>query len=161
NYDLVHFNTSGDRRGMLRDAFTLWILRRSRTAKFLKIHGSDANILARPDLLSRIARRQLLKRSDAILVLSTEERRNYISAGWDDNKVFVVPNVVERNVNSRSNRIHTRFEISPDVPIFLFIGRFIPAKGLMDAIRACRLIRDSGTSFMLLCVGDGPDRQAA
>jgi glycosyltransferase involved in cell wall biosynthesis len=161
NYDLVHFNTSADRRAILRDAFTLWLLRRSKAVKFLKIHGSDADLLAHPDWLSRIALKQLVKHTDAIGTLSTEEQNNFIQAGWEKKKTFVVPNVVEPNVNGRSDRLHIRLGISPDVPIFLFIGRFIPAKGLIDVIRACGLVRDRGVRFKLLCVGDGPDRSKA
>lgn len=42
-----------------------------------------------------------------------------------------------------------------------FIGRLIPAKGLLDVIAACGLLRDQGAEFTLFCVGDGPARAAA
>ena len=48
-----------------------------------------------------------------------------------------------------------------DVPLLLFIGRFIPAKGLLDVIRACGLLRDRGQQFLLLAIGDGPVRADA
>jgi glycosyltransferase involved in cell wall biosynthesis len=47
------------------------------------------------------------------------------------------------------------------MPLLLFIGRFIPAKGLIDVIQACGLLRDRGQRFHLLCLGDGPARQEA
>jgi glycosyltransferase involved in cell wall biosynthesis len=48
-----------------------------------------------------------------------------------------------------------------DRPLLLFIGRFIPAKGLLDVILASGLLRDDGIKFLLMCVGDGPTRAEA
>jgi glycosyltransferase involved in cell wall biosynthesis len=48
-----------------------------------------------------------------------------------------------------------------DLPSLLFIARFIPAKGLLDVIRACGLLRDRGTDCVLFCIGDGPARREA
>jgi glycosyltransferase involved in cell wall biosynthesis len=61
----------------------------------------------------------------------------------------------------RSDELHVQYGISPEVPILLFIGRFIPAKGLIDVVRACQLVFEKGVKFTLLCVGDGPDRPGA
>ena len=41
------------------------------------------------------------------------------------------------------------------------MARFIPSKGLLDVIRAMRIIVDRGVPVQLLCVGDGKEREAA
>jgi glycosyltransferase involved in cell wall biosynthesis len=46
-------------------------------------------------------------------------------------------------------------------PVLLYISRFITAKGLIDVIRACRIVANRGHVFALFCVGDGPLRQEA
>src|SRR5205085_7648031 len=57
--------------------------------------------------------------------------------------------------------LRERLHVSANTPLLLFIARFIPAKGLLDVIRACAVLRAGGASFKLLCVGDGPARREA
>ncbi|MEP6742097.1 MAG: glycosyltransferase family 4 protein [bacterium] len=160
NFDLMHLNSSFDRRALLRDVVTLAIIGR-RARVFIKFHGSDADLLGTPNALMKSLVHRLLTRVDGIGLLSTEEKHNFVSAGWPAQKIFVVKNVVQRNFPAPDEDFNRRHGLSNKLPSLLFIGRFIPAKGLLYVIRACGLLRDKGLDFALLCVGDGPARTAA
>ncbi|HXM36980.1 MAG TPA: glycosyltransferase family 4 protein, partial [Pyrinomonadaceae bacterium] len=160
-FDLVHINTSLDPKALLRDAVIVPRLS-SRGAKiFLKFHGSDERLLQTKNPLLTALRRRLLSHADGIGVLSTAEQANFLRAQVPEQEVFVVKNVVEENSQERSPEFLRLWNLPDDRPLLLFIGRFVPTKGLLDVIAACALLRDAGHKFLLLCLGDGPARSAA
>lgn len=161
SFDLLHLNSSFDNRALLRDVVTLGILGHQQTKIFVKFHGSDADLLLTRHPVKRLQVATLLSRVDGIGLLSTEEKENFVRGGWDERKIFVVPNVVERDVAKTNGHFNFRHGLPEGVPTLLFIARFIPAKGLLDVIRAQGLLRDRGIECALLCVGDGPARAAA
>ena len=160
-FDLVHINTALDTRALLRDALTVPRLSKHGTKIFLKVHGSDAHLLATKNPVLAALQRRLFSHADGVGVLSTEERANFLRAGVPEHKVFVVKNVVESNAQQRDPEFRRRWSLPDDRPLLLFIGRFIPAKGLLDGIAACGLLRDRGQALLLLCLGDGPSRSDA
>lgn len=153
--DVVHLNTAYDRRALGRDLGFAWISALFRQPVFLKLHGSDGELLKHPSRFWRWMSAQVLGRAGAIGVLSSEERDNFVRAGYDASKFHVVKNVVDWR----------RFEDSHwprrDSGQLLFIARFIPAKGLLDVLRALKLLRERGRQLHLVCVGDGPQRAEA
>jgi len=160
SFDLLHLNSSFDSRALLRDVATLAIVGR-RARVFIKFHGSDADLLTTNKPLLKLLVRSVLSRADGIGVLSTEEKWNFIGAGWEEEKFFLVKNVVARDFPERTSEFNSLYALPAGLPALLFIARFIPAKGLVDVITACGLMRDAGTKFVLLCVGDGPVRAEA
>jgi glycosyltransferase involved in cell wall biosynthesis len=171
-FDLVHLNSSFDARALLRDVATLRLVRRATGARFfIKFHGSDADLLHTSDPILRRFVHRLLARVDGIGVLSSEERENFVRAGVSEARVFVVKNVVAAETTTDDDgavmnddgaaSLRARLEVSADAPLLLFIARFIPAKGLLDVIRACAILRERDERFRLLCVGDGPVRAEA
>ena len=162
HFDLVHLNSSFDGRAVLRDVTTLGLVRRSAVKVFIKFHGSDADLLRTNDPVLRRFTRTLLARADGIGLLSTEERENFIRAGVSERRIFVVKNVVADAPHGADGAaLRARLGVAADVPLLLFIARFIPAKGLLDVVRACAVLRERGLTFRLLCVGDGPCRAEA
>ena len=160
-FDLVHINTSFDKKALLRDAVVVPRLCALGAKVFLKFHGSDARLLETKNPGLATLRRRLLSYADGIGVLSTEEQANFLRSGVPEQKIFVVKNVVEKNTQQRDSGFLRRWSLPEDRPLLLFIGRFIPAKGLLDVITACGLLRDRGQQFLLLCLGDGPARPDA
>lgn len=164
NFDLVHLNSSFDRMALMRDAASIQLLRPTRAKIFVKFHGSDAALFDRDaSALSRSLVRFVLSRVDGIGLLSSEERENFARAGVDRRKLFVVKNVVrdgDGHAPPESN-LRAKLGVDAETPLLLFIARFIPAKGLLDVIQACALLRDQGRAFKLLCLGDGEARAAA
>jgi glycosyltransferase involved in cell wall biosynthesis len=162
SFDLVHLNTSFDTLALLRDVVTLLYLRRSQRASiFLKFHGSDAALLNTNNPLLRFLGGWLLARAVGFGVLSSEERENFLRAGVDARRLFLVKNVVREILDQRSEGFAETLEIDAGLPVLLFIARFIRAKGLVDVVRACSILRARGIDFMLLCVGDGEARAEA
>lgn len=161
NFDIVHINTSFDTKALLRDGVVVSCFPSTGPKIFLKFHGSDARLLKTSNPLLRSLGSYLLSRVDGIGVLSSEERDNFLGAGVPENKVFVVKNVVEKNSQQPNPEFLRRWNLPDDRPLLMFIGRFIPAKGLLDVIAACGLLRDGGQQFLLLCIGDGPARSEA
>ncbi len=163
-FDVVHLNSSFDARALLRDVATLSRIRRVTPGRiFIKFHGSDADLLRTSDPVLRRFARTLLARVHGIGVLSSEERENFVRAGVAAARLFVVKNVVTAAppASAPAPALRARLNVPADVPLLLFIARFIPAKGLLDVIRAGALLREQGHEFRLLCVGDGPARRDA
>lgn len=165
NFDVVHINTSFDTKALLRDGVVTSCLPSAGPRVFLKFHGSDGRLLKTTNPLLRSLGRYLLSRVDGIGVLSSEERANFINAGVPEEKILVVKNVVKSAIQNMTQcsdpDFRAKLNLPADVPLLLFIGRFIEAKGLMDVIHACKLLRDRDREFVLLCVGDGPARENA
>jgi len=160
-YDLIHLNTSFDTLALFRDVPTVRRLQGSGARLFLKFHGSDARLLQTRNPVLRSMSRYLLSRADGIGVLSSEERANFLRGGVPAAKVFQVKNVVAPSVVPGTTQFAQQLQVASDTPLLLFIGRFIPAKGLLDCIKACKLLFDHQQDFLLLCVGDGPALPAA
>jgi len=160
-FDIVHINTSFDTKALVRDNWVLGRLRGASAKIFLKFHGSDAWLLETRQPILRLLRNGLFERAAGVGVLSSEERANFLRAGVPEEKLFQVSNVVVTNRSEGREEFLRRWNLPGDRPLLLFIGRFIPAKGLLDTIRACQLLRERGWQFLLLCVGDGPARADA
>lgn len=160
-FDLIHINTSFDPKALLRDSAILPALKTSGARIFLKFHGGDAELLKTTNPVLAVARNRVLANADGIGLLSSEEQRNFARAGIPEDKLFVIKNVVEENRAEPAPDFRQQLNLPGDMPLLLFIGRFIPAKGLIDVIRACGLLRDRDQQFYLLCIGDGPARREA
>lgn len=171
-FDIVHLNTAFDRKAVLRDAFTLSLLNPfMREARiFLKLHGSEARLLDSGNAALRRIGRFVLERADAIGVCSTQEQASFARREVDPRKLFVVKYAVAEagaaantttNAQLYADDLAARLGVESGVPLLLFISRFIPAKGLLETIRACRIVKDTGRAFALCCVGDGAERAAA
>ncbi|HEY0100939.1 MAG TPA: glycosyltransferase family 4 protein [Pyrinomonadaceae bacterium] len=180
-FDIVHLNSSFDTMALMRDAATLRLLLPARAKIFIKFHGSDAALFETKNSALRALVRFVVAHADGIGLLSSEERGNFIRAGVDGRKLFVVKNVVtgaedaghartEHGAGStphasaaqaQSPNLRAKLGVDEETPLLLFIARFIPAKGLTDVINACAILRDAGRAFELLCLGDGEARGAA
>lgn len=160
-FDLVHVNTSFDRKALLRDFVVMNSLPATGTKIFFKFHGSDGGLLKTNNFVLRYLGRYLLQQAQGIGVLSSEERDNFLNAGVPEKKIFLVKNVVQNKLEGPDPQFRAKLNLLEDVPLLLFIGRFIETKGLMDVIGACKLLRESNQPFKLLCVGDGPGREEA
>jgi glycosyltransferase involved in cell wall biosynthesis len=77
-------------------------------------------------------------------------------------KVVVIPNGIEpeRLQPSRTPAaVRAEIEIDASVPLILQVGRLTPQKGYDLLISAMLTVREQHPDAVLLCVGDGPDRE--
>ncbi len=160
-FDLIHLTTAFDPKALLRDAVIVRVLRRSGSKLFLKFHGSRLSTLTTSNPLVKLLRRSVLTGADGFGVLSNEEKQHLLQRGVAENKIFVVKNAVRPWDPAAPLDFAGRWQVRMDAPRLLFISRFVPGKGLITAIHACKIVHDRGYEFTLLCVGDGPVRPAA
>lgn len=154
--DIVLIHSSFNRRGLIRDLGYALVSRLRRVALVIKFHGCDPSVLSASDgRMWRLVTSLIFRWCQSLIVLSREELEALQAAGFNSAKLRVMKNALDI----------TRFtESAPakfDPPAILFIARFIAEKGLLDTIRAARLLTDEKRSFILYCVGDGPIRDEA
>lgn len=153
--DLVHLNTAFDRRALVRDVGYALIASLLRQPLFLKCHGSDAALLTTRSAFWRWMTRTTIAGARGIGVLSSEEKRNFVAAGFAEDRFHVVRNAVD--AAPFAGAVWPR----PGPPSLLFMARLVPGKGLEDVIRAVGLLADRGREVKLTVVGDGPVRPSA
>ena len=101
-----------------------------------------------------LIRRRKIAEAQFVVTVSDYNRRHLIKLAGEQsaNKIHRLYNGIDLQ----------RFQISSAVArtsgLLLSIGRLVEKKGFFDLIEACRLLRDAGTQFQLVIVGDGPLR---
>ncbi len=159
-FDLIHLNTAFDLKTLLRDSVSIFLIKCGKTKIFLKLHGSEAGVLASGNLLVKVLRNYLKNSVDGFGVHTHEEKSNFTRAGFADEKFYFVKNAVTIAENLPEN-FSRRQKKNSEVFRLLFVSRFIEAKGLLETIRAGEILKSRGFNFVLNCVGDGEMRAAA
>lgn len=157
-YQIVQINSAFDFMALVRDFLTVHIISRSRSKLVFKFHGSDETLLRTGNPLFARFIGDLRDIADGFMVLSTEEKQNFLRAGFPEQKLFVVKNAVNGARYARDASFRFSHGIPEDSIVLLFVGRFIPSKGLIDLLEACSRLKKAGREFRLLCLGDGPLR---
>lgn len=158
--DLIHLNTAFDSKTILRDSISLFIFKPKKTKVFFKVHGSEAEKFEKANFIFRFLINFIKNRVDGFGVHSTEEKENFLRLGFDESKFYFVKNAVTIHENLENN--FSRLQKTKDeVFHLLFVSRFIEAKGLIETIHACSIIKNKGFKFKLTCVGDGEVREFA
>jgi glycosyltransferase involved in cell wall biosynthesis len=158
--DIIHLNSAFDLNSLLRDFTTLFFLRPFKAKKYIKFHGSEADLLQTKNWLYKLMIKKMSQWADGFGLLSSEEKNNFIRANFPPKKLFVVKNIIKPNVYLKNPQFRNKYS-SEGVPILLFIARLIPSKGLIDTLQAAILLRKSGYIFKLIVLGDGPDKVRA
>jgi glycosyltransferase involved in cell wall biosynthesis len=154
NSEIVYLNTALDTKTLVRDSITIFILKRfNRNIRIvLKFHGSDGSTLFSKSIL----RDYVFSRASLLLVLSSEERNNFIKIGVPHGKIRITCNVIDKSLYLQDPCFRKKLDIGDQTGVLLFVGRFIKEKGILDTIEACKSLKETGADFLLLCLGDGP-----
>jgi glycosyltransferase involved in cell wall biosynthesis len=153
--DIIHFNSIYDRRALARDVCFVPLSRLLGQKVFLKYHGTDVALIRQGNWFWNKLGRITIGCANKIGVLSNEQRSYFTEMGYGGSKFVVVPNAVA-SFDLPGERMRQPSEI-----ILLFIARFVPSKGLLDVIGACKILNEKGIAFKLFAVGDGPERGRA
>lgn len=157
---LIFLNSAFDKRTILRDAATLFLMRPGDSKIFFKLHGSMADDLYDTNFLFRRLIRYLQQKVDGWGYHTREELDAFVRLGFDRSRFYPV-----RNATTIHHELPTGFDRvqkeAGDIPELLFASRFVPTKGLVPTILACEELRKRGVRFRLTCVGDGETRQDA
>lgn len=125
-----------------------------RTSKpyVLTLHGSDVT-LARRGHAWRAMLRWALNRAAGVAVVAEEQRKFLLERGlWSPHRpLVVIPAGVPEDLLTRTRGHHAgaRFR-------FLFVGRLVETKGVLDLLSAFALILSRGVDAELDLVGAGP-----
>ena len=118
----------------------------------LTLHGSDVT-LARGGGIWLAMLRRALKGAAGVDVVAEEQRRFLVESGlWDDRRpLVVIPAGVPEELLNRplAPRSDKRFT-------FVFVGRLVETKGVLDLLAAFDAIRSRGIDAELDFVGAGP-----
>ncbi|HEY0461884.1 MAG TPA: glycosyltransferase family 4 protein [Pyrinomonadaceae bacterium] len=159
NFDVFHINTSFETKSVLRDAFSLFWLKNGKTKIFLKFHGADVDLLKKGNFALRFLIGYLIKTADAVGLLSSEEKRGFVGAGFAEEKFFVVKNALTTFPRKSFPHVENSFEEKPFR--LIFVSRLVPTKGLIETIRAVAILREKGFGVCLEVLGSGETRGPA
>ena len=160
-YDVVHLNTSFDEKCVLRDLFTMMMMRSSGVPVHLKMHGSVAAFHQTKNSFWRYLQRRVFAMAADIGVLSSQEREMFLADGCPSEKLSHAIYSTASEEFKKDAAFRSRHGIAVSTTILLFSARFIPAKGLLDVLEACHELKRAGRDFFLFCLGDGPQRSEA
>jgi glycosyltransferase involved in cell wall biosynthesis/SAM-dependent methyltransferase len=146
-FDLIHAHT-----GYLDGSAGRAIARQFRRPMIVTEHTGPFTILMNDKLVQRSTLRSL-DQSKKVIAVSCAQR-DAVRSHWDrgvDGRVMVVPNMVDTEL------FHPPFQWKPDpaAPRILFVGYFVPIKGLPVLLDAFKLIRKELPGATLTLAGGG------
>lgn len=123
----------------------------------LTIRGSDVFVLGR----RRIARtdlRRTLDRTRALIAVSDELAEHAARLGVPSERIHVIPGGVPYRAREDRQEARRRLGVDDDAVCILWVGRLVPVKQPLDAIRAfAALVASSPRKDVVLAlIGDGP-----
>jgi glycosyltransferase involved in cell wall biosynthesis len=153
SYDLVFVHTTHDWRALCRDL--LLVLPSAANVRWvLLFHGSRSDRLVRPGRrLFKLATRSLLRRTAAVLLLSSEEVMEW-GRFYQRGNYYQVANAfmpLNQEGPEPSDVTHSR-----GLPEILFVGRLTREKGLYELVEAFATVR-ARRECRLRVVGEGPE----
>lgn len=128
-----------------------WLAARSRVPVVVTLHGSDVRLLDRGAMVRRMARRAL-SRAAAVTTVSrflADDLATAIPGLATPVSVTPMPVDVEHFAAGKATAKATP-------PRVLYAGNLVPSKGVDVLLRAAALLRETGTSFRLKVLGEGP-----
>lgn len=133
------------------------------------MHGDSASLYPAPlwkRWLRDLRLRVVFSAVDAYLVCGTLNREFYLEYGASPDRMFFTPWAVDNDFfmtasdNARAHRDEERRRLAIDrrATVFLFVGKLVPRKRPLDALRAVRTLVEERRHVVLLFAGDGPER---
>jgi glycosyltransferase involved in cell wall biosynthesis len=157
---LIFLNSAFDKKTILRDSASIFLMRPGDAKVFVKLHGSMADEFLDSGFMFRWLIGYLKRNVDGWGYHTREELGAFVNLGFDRSRFFPVKNAttIHREIPDGFERVQ---KDADDIPELLFVSRFVPAKGLLPTILACEELRKRGVRFRLTCVGDGEALQVA
>ena len=93
-----------------------------------------------------------LNKDDITITVSESTKRDLIKVGYDDKKIYIVPN----GLNFKEKQ-YSELAYKSEDPIYIYVGRFVPYKGANVAIEAFGKIKEKYPKAKLWLVGRAND----
>jgi glycosyltransferase involved in cell wall biosynthesis len=155
-FDVMVVKTSHEWPSLIRDIPLLAATRKLVPSIVLQFHGGRSDrLITRGEQGFKLATAGLLRLSDGVLVLSSEEQRESHQF-WPLGRFHVVANPFDLSVWDEAE-ITTHSE-RDGPPTLLFASRLIAEKGIFDTLSAFSLLRER-TRCRLLIAGTGPEEE--
>ena len=157
-YDVFFIKTAHDRRALLRDIPLMVATRGLARRRIVQFHGSLSHELSMPRrFIMKAASRWLVRNADAVLVLSSEEVREW-TAFEPTGRFRLVANTYLHNAALEPRREEEPDENQDAAPVVLFVGRLLAAKGVYDLVEAVAQVNEK-VDCRLAFAGGGGDRE--
>lgn len=102
-----------------------------------------------------LIRRWFAKSLDKYLALSSVMKGMYVSAGFPEDKITILPNMYDPSFLEKLNQLKT--EEVPEKTTVLYVGRLSKEKGVDDLIRAFSMTESEEMQCWI--VGEGPEKK--
>jgi teichuronic acid biosynthesis glycosyltransferase TuaC len=131
-------------------------LKRRNVPLILKFHGDDARIYPFKNPFNRMLTKSMLKRAAHIITGSEEMKRTLVALGEDPERISAIHTGVDTVFFSPLDRTECRrsLGIPAGQPVFLFVGRLHPWKGINEIVEVARACPEF--TFVFLGPGDVP-----
>jgi len=128
---------------------------------FVMAGGSGILIHAHESKWRRRKIVEALSAADGVLAVSADLRQKTIELGIPAEKVHLVYRGVDRERFSPGDKAgaRRRLGLPQRVPLFLWVGRMVPVKGLDVLLQAAAGLQRRGRPFQLILAGDGFERR--
>jgi glycosyltransferase involved in cell wall biosynthesis len=158
-FDVLFVNSAHDRRALMRDVPLLVATRGLARRRVVQFHGSLSNELSMSGrFLMKAASRWLVRNADAVLVLSSEEVREW-QAFEPAGSFRLVANTYAHNAALEPCREDELGKTQDAAPVVLFVGRLLASKGIYDLVEAVARVRQH-VDCRLAFAGGGGDEEA-
>lgn len=153
-HDCIVVQTSHDWRALTRDLVLVWMIRRHVRTIVLQWHGSRADLVSSPgERALKWTTRLLLRRTDGVFVLSSEELAGFRALASGARFEVVSNPFVPLSGAKTRNGGQARSADSP--ARLLFVARLLPEKGVFDVVDALGLLVRRRSAHLVIA-GAGP-----
>ncbi len=121
----------------------------SHTSRAAKMIGSVSNGTKNIGVLHNYSMKRFSKMTHLIAVSNDLKNKAHL-LGWDQDKVFYIPNMIELNSSYKWSEFK-------ELPIIGTIGRFVAKKGFDSFIRAMAILKNRGIKFKAIIGGNGDE----
>ena len=150
---LVHVNTSLNAKAYWRDFAYVLAAKLCGARVLYQVHGGRLEEFVAKSRVPGAFVRRALRWPDVVVVLSRSQLGVFRGAA-PAQAVALVPNGIDCRPYLRYNRPASE----AGAPLrLIYIGRLVPAKGLLETIEALRLARSRGINARLVIAGNGPE----
>ncbi len=155
-FDILFIPSAHDERALFRELMLLFGCQSFPIRKVLLFHGSKVDHLDRPgNFALKLLTRLVLDKSNAQMVLSSEERKEFQKL-FPDKLFFVVDNPFIRTEENDYQKARESSYLKHATLHLLFVGRLIKPKGIFDLLESLQIVLKKANCHLSI-VGDGPE----